>query len=287
MYNADPTLLDKFKASIQTKSENTDPRPLVYITRNKTAITSQRYWEKQRITSTVGTRSSIAVRRPEGAFLGDMIFTAQVESGDAVIRKAQPKSNLLDMTWIEVATIPNVSELAIVFDGYMTMHDNIVEAYTTGDLPIVFYVDSANSLKCWNMDNDEEFTISDDAYNVTAVRGLYSEAIGLNDGTFVFYTNLDGELWEARILDDELTELTQITLLPDGVTAWEDVWSTLTFDYRIALQLKGDDGNVYTLMSNSRPSGFSLLEYIRINMSMSGQFGFEPPILLKYENIEV
>lgn len=278
MYNADPTLIDKFETSLQTKSENTDPRPLVYITRNKTAITSQRYWEKQRITSTVGTRSSIAVRRPEGSLLGDMIFTAQVESGTAIIRKAEPRMNLADMEWIQVATIPNVSELSIMFDGYMVMRDNIVEAYTTGDLPIVFYVDNSTSLKCWNMNNDAEFTISDTAYNVASVRGLYSEAAGLDDGIWVFYTNSLGELWEARVLNDEVAELTEITLKPSGVTGWEDVWATLTFDYRVALQLKGDDGNVHTLMSYSRPGGFSNIEYIRLTgATVTGRFGFIPP----------
>ena len=279
MYNADPTLLDKFKTSIQTKSENTDPRPLVYITRNKTAITSQHYWEKQRITSTVGTRSSIAVRRPEGSLLGDMIFTAQVENGTAIIRKAEPKMNLADMEWTQVATIPNVSELSIMFDGYMVMRDNIVEAYTTGDLPIVFYVDNATSLKCWNMNNDAEFTISDTAYNVASVRGLYSEAAGLDDGIWVFYTNSLGELWEARVLNDEVAELTEITLKPSGVTGWEDVWATLTFDYRVALQLKGDDGNVHTLMSYSRTGGFSNIEYFGVKGAKvdSGQCGIIPP----------
>lgn len=279
MYNADPTLIDKFKSSLQTKSENTDPRPLVYITRNKTAITSQRYWEKQRITSTVGTRSSIAVRRPEGSLLGDMIFTAQVESGTAIIRKAEPRMNLADMEWSTVATIPNVSELSIMFDGYMVMRDNIVEAYTTGELPIVFYVDNSTSLKCWNMNNDAEFTISDTAYNVASVRGLYSEAAGLDDGIWVFYTNASGELWEARILNDEVAELTEITLKPSGVTGWEDVWATLTFDYRVALQLKGDDGNVHTLMSYSRTGGFSNIEYFGVKGAKvdSGQCGIIPP----------
>ena len=88
MYKVDPILLEKFQSMQQTRANNNDPRPLVYITRNKTAITSQRFWEKQKITSTVGTRSSIAVRRPEGNLTGDMIFVAQVEDGNAVIRKA-------------------------------------------------------------------------------------------------------------------------------------------------------------------------------------------------------
>ena len=155
MYNADPTLLDKFKTSLQTKSENTDPRPLVYITRNKTAITSQRYWEKQRITSTVGTRSSIAVRRPEGSFMADMIFTAQVEDGTAYIRYAEPKSNLSEMNFEDLTFIPNVSELSIMFDGYMKQSsDGTVETYTVGELPYVFYVDSTNSLQYMNLDDE-------------------------------------------------------------------------------------------------------------------------------------
>jgi hypothetical protein len=47
-----------------------------------------------------------------------MIFVAQVEDGNAVIRKAEPRINLTDMVWSHVTTINNVSELSIMFDGY-------------------------------------------------------------------------------------------------------------------------------------------------------------------------
>ena len=112
MYKVDPTLFEKFKSNLQTKSNNNDPNPLAYITRNRTPITTQRFWEKLRVTSTVGTRSSIAVRRPEGNLTGDVIFVAQVEDGNAVIRKAQPRINLTDMVWSHVTTLNNVSELS-------------------------------------------------------------------------------------------------------------------------------------------------------------------------------
>lgn len=242
-------------------------------------IRSQKSWRAGLITSKVGTRSSICLRRPEGLAQADMVFVAQVEDGIAIIKKADPRFFIKQMEWTTVATIPNVSELSIMFDGYMVMRDNIVEAYTTGDLPIVFYVDSSNSLKGWNMNNDAEFTISDTAYNVASVRGLYSEAAGLDDGIWVFYTNSLGELWEARVLNDEVAELTEITLKPSGVTGWEDVWATLTFDYRVALQLKGDDGNVHTLMSYSRTGGFSNIEYFGAKGAKvdSGQCGIIPP----------
>lgn len=288
MYKVDPTLLMKFSSRVQTKTNNNDPRPLSYITRNKTAITSQRFWEKQMITSTVGTRSSVAVRRPQGSFLGDMIFSAQVESGDAVICYAEPKINLNDMDWQQLTVIPNVSELSIIFDGFMVMKDNIVETYTVGDLPWIFYVDSSNSLKGWNMNTDVTFTISDIAYNVASVRGLYSEAADLNDGIFVFYTNAEGELWEARVLGGEVVELTEITLLPDGVTGWEDIWASRTFDYRICLQIKGNDEKVYTLMSASRPSGFVLNEHLVYNIKLPSkpmlQCGLIPPTIIRISN---
>lgn len=287
MYKVDPTLFEKFKSNLQTKSNNNDPNPLVYITRNRTPITTQRFWEKVRVAATVGTRSSIAVRRPEGNLTGDMIFVAQVESGNAVIRKAQPRINLTDMVWSHVTTLNNVSELSIMFDGYMKMVEGKVESYTTGDLPVVFYVDSDNSLKGWNMNTDVIFTISDTAYNVASVRGLYSEAADLNDGIFVFYTNAEGELWEARVLNDEVTEFTQITLKPDGVTGWEDVWASLTFDYRVVLQLKGYDGNTYSLLSASRPSGFTLNEYLILSdIKVEGKFGLIPPEIISVENTE-
>lgn len=290
MYNADSTLIERFYNNIQTETANNDPRPEIYITRNKTAITSQRYWEKILITSTVGTRSSIAVRRPYGNLLGDMIFTAQVEDGTAYIKYAEPKSNLANMVFNNLTTIANVSELSIMFDGYMKqLSDGTVEAYTTGDLPCVFFVDTSGSLKMRNLDDDSgDITISDDVVNVASVRGLYSDAADLNDGIWVFYTNTAGELWEAQILNYEVNELTQITKLPTGVTTWIDCWAGLSFDYRIILQLKGDDGKVYTLVSASRPSGFSIMEFAKISkITFSGHWGSEPPNLLSFENVGV
>ena len=290
MYNADPSLLAKFKEKIQTKGNNNDPKPLVYITRNKTPITTQRYWEKKLVTSTVGTRSSLAVRRPYGEFMTDGIFVAQVEDGDAVIKFAEPNTNLSKMTFTHLKTIEDVSELSIMFDGYMKQSsDKTVEVYTTGQLPYVFYVDTSNSLKYINLDDEEvSGTISDDAVNVASVRGLYSEAIGLDDGIFVFYINSDGELWEARFFGGEVTELTEITLLPEDVTSWVDVWAGITWDYRIVLQLKGDDGKVYTLLSASRTAGFNNMEHMRLSkVIVSGQIGKEPPNLIGVETVGV
>lgn len=290
MYNTDPSLLEKFNEKIQTKGNDNNPNPLVYITRNKTPITTQRYWEKKLVTSTVGTRSSIAVRRPYGEFMTDMIFVAQVESGDAVIKFAEPNTNLSKMTFTHLKTIEDVSELSIMFDGYMKQSsDETVEVYTTGQLPYVFYVDSLDSLKYLNLDDEEvSGTISDDAVNVASVRGLYAESIDMDDGIFVFYINSDGELWEARFFGGEVTELTEITLLPEDVTSWVDVWAGITWDYRIVLQLKGSDGNVYTLLSKSRPSGYSLLEYLNVKpIKVFGQFGEEPPNLISVETVGV
>lgn len=289
MYNVDPSLLAKFQNRFQTIANNNDPRPWVYITRNKTAITSQRFWEKQKITSTVGTRSSVAVRRPEGSLTGDMIFTAQVENGNAIIRMAEPLPNIADMVWTAFETIENVSEMSVMFDGYMKMVDGVVETYTTGNLPFVFYVDSVGALKYINLDDElVSGTISDNAVNVATVRGLYAESIGMDDGIWCFYTNALGELWEVRILEGVVVELTQITLLPTGVTSWEDVWAGFTFDYRIILQLKGNDGNVYTLVSKSRPSGYSLNEYLSLSdIKVEGRIGLIPPELLSVENTGV
>ena len=73
-----------------------------------------------------------------------------------------------------------------------------------------------------------------------------------------FISNSDGELG-GKIFGGEVTELTEITLLPEDVTSWVDVWAGITWDYRIVLQLKGNDGNVYTLLSASRPVGMPYL----------------------------
>ena len=286
MYKVDPILLERFKNHIQTSANNNDPRLLAYIARNKTAISSQRFWEKQLITSTVGTRSSIALRRPKGHFSADMIFAAQVENGTAIIRYAEPWSNIDDMEWNILTTIPNVSELSIMFDGFMVLEDGVVESYTVGDYPVVVFVNTSGSLKLRNLNdtNFMDFTISDNAVNVASVRGLYSEAASINDGILVFYTNSSGELWEAHVVNYTVTELIKISIFPSGVTSWLDCWASMTFDYRIQLQLKGDDGKVYTLLSTSRPSGFAINEYITItNVKATGQIGKEPPKLLEIQ----
>lgn len=290
MYNVDPTIVDRAKKHVQTKATNSDPRPQAFITRNKTPITSQRFWEEQKITDTIGTRSSIAVRRPEGFLMGDMIFTAQVENDTAVIRYAEPNSNINEMKWTVLTTVPNVSELSLIFDGYMKQSgDETVEAYTNGTLPYVFYVSTSGELLFLNLDDESiSGSVSANAVNIASVRGLYSDAIGLDDGIFIFYTNASGELWEADFVSGEVTSLTQITKLPVGVTSWLDVWAGVTWDYRIILQLKGNDGKVYTLVSSSRTSGFNNLEHIALTkVSISGQIGESALTLLGVESVGV
>lgn len=255
----------------------------------KMVIDNQLDLEYTSISSVVGTRSSIAIRRPQYTQMTDRIFTAQVEDGKAIIRSTFPRFDLKSLRWSDVKVIDNVSEISIMFDGFMEEINNLIEIYTTGLLPYAFYVDNSNSLKFINLDDESvNGTISDDAFNVATVRGLYAESIGMDDGIWCFYTNSLGELWEARVFEGEVIELTQITLKPDGVTQWIDVWAGFTFDYRIILQLKGDDGNVYTLISKSRPSGYSLNEYLRLsNIKVEGKIGLIPPELLTIENVGV
>lgn len=284
MYKADSLLLEKYNERVQ------QPSPLVYITRNKTALSTQRFWEKQLITTTVGTRSSIALRRPKGHFSADMVFTAQVENRTAIIRYAEPRSNIDDMEWTILTTIPNVSELSIMFDGYMVKEGDIVESYTTGDYPYAIYVKSDGSLKALNLDveNSPEITISDLAVNVASVRGLWSSAADLNDGILIFYTNTTGQLWEAQLLDGAISYLSIISMKPAGVTSWVDCWASLTFDYRIQLQLKGNDGKVYTLLSKSRPSGFTVMDYMYCGkIAAEGYCGYQPPVPDRAYNVGV
>ena len=289
MYKTDSVLLEKFKNSTQTAANDNDPRLVTYIARNKTAITTQRFWEKQLVTDKVGTRSSIALRRPKGHFSADMIFTAQVEGGDAVIRYAEPWSNIYDMDWNVLTTIPNVSELSIMFDGIMKKEGDLVEAYTIGNYPYAIYVQTDGVLKVMNLDsNDPSITISDLAVNVATVRGLYSASAGVDDGIFIFYTNTEGQLWEAQLLNGEIIYLSRISNLPEGVTSWEDCWASLTFDYRVVLQLKGNDGKVHCLFSSSRPSGFSLLEHVTMTtIKVSGEIGTSALTLLSVDSVGV
>ena len=52
------------------------------------------------------------------------------------------------MTFTHLKTIEDVSELSIMFDGYMKQSsDETVEVYTTGQLPYVFCGQFRNSLK--------------------------------------------------------------------------------------------------------------------------------------------
>ena len=285
MYKCDSFLLEKYNERVQ------QPSPLIYITRNKTSITTQHFWDKQLITTTIGTRSSVAVRRPYGSLTADMIFTAQVENGSAVIRYAEVISNTKKMKWSVLTTLLNVNELSIMFDGYMIKTDEKVESYTTGDKPYAICVNTDGSLKVVNLNTESQIpiTISDVAVNVASVRGLYSPWTGIDDGILIFYTNSLGELWEAQLLNEEIQYVSQILLLPPGVTKWLDCWATTTFDYRILLQLKGDDGKVYSLLSDSRPSGFACVEHVNYNIKVIGEFfaecGYIPPsVLLGYNS---
>lgn len=291
MYKIGPVLSERLYSRQQTSSNNNDPRPVVYISRNKTAITTQRFWEKKLITPTVGTRSSIAVRRPKGWLTGDMVFTAQVENNIAIIRYAEILPNLNKLKWYELTRLQGVKELSLMFDGIMERTEDIVESYTTGEYPYVIYVNTDGSLKALNLNDtvvEEPITISDRAVNVASVRGLYSQAAGLDDGIFIFYTNTLGELWEAQLINDEIIYLSKIDLFPEGVTSWEDCWASLTFDYRVLLQLKGSDGKVYKLLSKSRPSGFSILEYLTLGkIRVSGYSGYIPPVPVSGFNVGV
>ena len=278
MYYASDQLLAKLKESKQ------DIKPLVYITRPTTAMSAQRYWERQRVDAH-GSACGIAVRRPIGRMLADRVYMSQVINGNVAIMYADVEDNLNEMVWTSLASISGATEVSLVFSEIMKKVSDKVEAYTTGTHPYVFWIDSAGTAKFRNLNNPSDISVGANAIKLATTAGLYSEPAEVDDGIFCFFVNTSGELWEARIHNDTVQEITDVTELPAGVTSWSDVWAGRTFDYRIALQLKGDDGNVYTLMSKSRPSGFRQ-DYIQVsNISISGNWGKEPPTLLSVETV--
>ncbi|QRN86039.1 hypothetical protein JR334_02050 [Clostridia bacterium] len=278
MYYASDQLLSKLKESKQAI------KPKVYITRPTTAISAQRFWERQKVAD-AGTACSIAVRRPLNNMLADRIYMAQVVSGSATIMYSDTNDNLNEMEWHTLETISDAVEVSLCFENIMQKENDIVEAYTIGEHPYVFWIDSSGNVKFKNLDLSAEMTLSSSASKVSTTAGLYSSAADVDDGIFCFYITNAGTLWESRIFDGIVQETTQITELPIGVTNWLDVWAGRTFDYRVVLQLKGDDSNIYTLMGKSRPGGFRQ-DYIGVStIKLSGLWGKEPPELLSIETV--
>lgn len=286
MYRTNDQIIERSKNPIQTIANNSDFRANVSIVRNRTELRYQRHWERTLISTSVGTRNSITVKRPAYEELGTEVFLAQIHNNNAIIRHADVEYLIDKMIWKDLKTIENVTDISLCYDGYMVQHGENIEFYTVNNYPYVFHIRSG-ILYCENLNTDEIVEIASGANKVTSIRGLYSSGIGLDDGVLFFYINNSGQLFEGNITGDfKVGSISEITMKPAGVLSWSDVAAGRTFDWRISLQLKDNNGNVYTLLSKSRASGFSNNEHVNLNkVVLSGRFSHVPPVPILASNI--
>lgn len=242
----DPILKARIEKANQTLYENANPAMVAWISRHSTPLTEQTFLERTKIGNyTNVSRVSIAARRPDVNRQADRIYVAFCDNGVGKVAYADQTAAMSNHVWINIETIPDAIDIAVTFDGTMVKNlRNRIEFKTTDSTPWVFWIDSAGSLYGKLIGEDiTTITLANvNASAVTAIRGIQLDVADDDQGLLVFFI-LDGSIYyrqgRAGIWENALP------LNFGPAVTWADISVSRTWDYRIVLQAKASDGNVY------------------------------------------
>jgi len=241
-------LYRRIKSLQQTKYNNADPRAVIFSIRNDIPLDSSAKLEKYKVLDADGlTKVDIAVRHPVENSANDRIYIGYIKNGVAGVKFAianpaqtQHKWNSLNNFTVEAV------DIAIAFNGTMPKSTDGTSQFVTDKQPWIFWVtpDGAVMAKYGFL----VYSIaSSNAVAVSAVRGMWSRVGSFDFGLIVFFV-LNGKIFYRQFIGGEWKDAEQVAMGPSDVE-WVDISASRTWDYRIVLQAKDSNGDVYEIYS--------------------------------------
>lgn len=224
-------------------ADRTDIKSSIWINRPVTALVNDVFLEKQRIktlSSSAITSMGIAVSHPKRGHYSPGYYISYIEGGNAKVIYADSKTKIDSHLWMELSYNKPASKVDVTFDGYMPMNArNESEFVTVGD-PYVTRIHNG-TVYSGRIGEDEEIIFENNATDISVVRATWSQ--GFDFGMIVFAI-LNGSLFYRQLIDDIWYDAIDTGWKPDNVT-WKEVTASRTWDYRVALQVKATNNDVY------------------------------------------
>ena len=263
MRSLSATLRKKIASRIQT-GDNALSASL-WVGRPTTPLTENRYLEKQVVLSTEGvTKTSIAVCHPRLSRGATDIYIGYLKSGTIKIAKTTYVEEMSRHVWQRDIGYSQVADdFCLCFDGTMPKVPSGWVEFKTEQLPWVFWVldNVLYGRKLW--DNGDPVIIAEaNCTTVSAIRAMWSSYGGFDFGLVVFFL-LNGQLYYRQLINGEWQDAEIVSYGPDGVT-WKEIAAFRTWDYRIGVQGKTTDGEVYEIFTQFMGVGKQNAEHVEV-----------------------
>lgn len=254
---------ERLKRNIQTRANDSAPSVDIWVGRPSTLLVDDKFLERQTVLQTKVSDVSIAVCHPRIKRNNTHIYMAYISGGVARVVAAKHKTKMAEHEWYDSGFEQNATAVSIAYDGTMPKANGGDVEFVTELYPWVFWVDET-VLYGQKLYSDEESVIlaETNCTDVSAIRAMWSSTGGFDFGLVVFFI-LEGKLYYRQLIDGEWMDAELVSFGPDGVT-WQEVAAFRTWDYRIGVQAKSTDGDVYELFTQFMGVGKQNTEHIEV-----------------------
>ena len=253
MRSIDSEIKARLEKQHQTVHENNEHSMEIIVSRPRTAIVHQRYWQESIVTAgATAVCTSVAIKRT-GRW-GETVYVAYVDStGLLTVKSAPLRFPIREMSWTTVTTIAGCAACALEFDGsFVRGSRDKVEHYTDA-LPWLFYTTTTGELKGGILGSPYESLVGANVTAIDAVRGVASKYKDIDQGLLVFYV-IAGSLYYRDLIAGVWGDQTSVSIAPADIVS---VRAERTFDYRIVLQVTDTSGALHEIFTKMESSGWN------------------------------
>ena len=253
---------ERLKKNIQTRANDSAPSARIWLGRPSNPLTNGDFLERETIISGSVTDASIAVCHPRTKHVGTNIFVAYVSDGVAKVVMAKNKTKIDYRAWLDMDFEEDATAVSIAFDGTMVKSYGHEMEFVTEQTPWVFWANDG-ALYAQKLGWETIILAEGNCTDVSAIRAAWSQANTFDFGLVVFFI-LNGTLYYRQLIRNEWTDAEVVSFGPSGVR-WSGVSAFRTWDYRVGVQLKSTDGNVYELFTQFMGIGTRNAEHVEIS----------------------
>ena len=252
---------ERLKKNIQTRANDSAPSASIWLGRPSNPLTNGDFLERETIISGSVTDASIAVCHPRARQVGTDIFVAYVSDGVAKVVMAKNKTKIDYRAWLDMDFEEDATAVSIAFDGTMVKSYGHEMEFVTEKTPWVFWANDG-ALYAQKLGGETIILAEGNCTDVSAIRAAWSQANTFDFGLVVFFI-LNGTLYYRQLIRNEWTDAEVVSFGPSGVR-WSGVSAFRTWDFRVGVQLKSTDGNVYELFTQFMGIGTRNAEHVEI-----------------------
>lgn len=256
-------LKSKLEETMQTHFNNANPSLAIKVSRPDVPLVNQQFLERYRI-STDGnvTDVDIAVSHPTIDSQNKEVTIAYVSNGYGKISSSPHYTRMSSHVFYILDFHEQAEKISIAYDGKFEKNVEDIDEFITEKYPWVAWVhNGVLTARKINANMPDVILAESNCTAVSLVRGTWSEVSKFDYGLIAFFI-LNGNLFYRQYINGVWYDAEVVNAIP-GHT-WVDVAAYRTWDYRVGVQLKDSNGEIYDLLTQFMGIGSRNIEHIDV-----------------------